>query len=152
MYSYGPPHMARQKQDDQLEYTFSSYVRIWDVALKTCQRQWTIGKSGERGSGISVQAAQHDDDDDDDITWPKQFKLWKVPIVVDSVMLVGVLTCCALLHSVCDLKITQMNMLLRLLWEFMCNKFKQVHNFVEATKTICFVKDEGRVNHSTMIR
>ena len=39
MYSYGPPHMARQKQDDQLEHTFSSYVRIRDVALKTCQRQ-----------------------------------------------------------------------------------------------------------------
>ena len=27
-----------------------------------CQRRWTIGKSGERGSGISVQAARHDDD------------------------------------------------------------------------------------------
>ena len=25
-----------------------------------------IGKSGERGSGIAVLAAQHDDDDDDD--------------------------------------------------------------------------------------
>ncbi len=25
-----------------------------------------IGRSGERGSGISVLAAQHDDDDDDD--------------------------------------------------------------------------------------
>ena len=25
-----------------------------------------IGRSGERGSGISVQAARHDDDDDDD--------------------------------------------------------------------------------------
>ena len=35
MYSYGPPHMAEQKQDDQLEHTFSSYVRIRDVALKT---------------------------------------------------------------------------------------------------------------------
>ena len=33
MYSYGPPHMAEQKQDDQLEHTYSSYVRIWDVAL-----------------------------------------------------------------------------------------------------------------------
>ena len=36
MYSYGPPHMAGQKQDDQHEHTFSSYVRIRDVALKTC--------------------------------------------------------------------------------------------------------------------
>ena len=35
-----------------------------DVALKTCQRRWTIGRSGERGSGISVLAARHDDDDD----------------------------------------------------------------------------------------
>ena len=59
--------MAEQKQDDQLEHTYSSYVRIWDVALKTCQRRWTIGRSGERGSGIFVLAARHDDDDDDDI-------------------------------------------------------------------------------------
>ena len=59
------PHMAGQKQDDQHEHRFSSYVRIRDVALKTCQRRWTIGKSGDRGSGISVLVVQHDDDDDD---------------------------------------------------------------------------------------
>ena len=64
MYSYGPSHMAKQKQDDQLEHTYSSYVRIRDVALKNCQRRWMIGRSGERGSGISVLAARHDDDDD----------------------------------------------------------------------------------------
>ena len=46
----------------QLEHIYSSSVRIWDVALKTCQRQWTIGKSGERGSEISVLAVQNDDD------------------------------------------------------------------------------------------
>ena len=63
MYSYGPPHMAEQKQDDQLKHTYSSYVRIRDVALKTCQRRWMIGRSGERGPGISVLAARHDDDD-----------------------------------------------------------------------------------------
>ena len=63
MYSYGPPHMAEQKQDDQLEHTYSSYVRRQDVALKTCQRLWMIGRSGKRGSGISVLAARHDDDD-----------------------------------------------------------------------------------------
>ena len=65
MYSYGPPHMAMQKQDDQHEHTFSNYVRIRDVVHKTCLRRWTIGKSSERGSGISVLPAQHDDDDDD---------------------------------------------------------------------------------------
>ena len=63
MYSYGPPRMAELKQDDQFEHTYSSYARIRDVALKTCQMQWTIGRSGEKGSGISVLAA-HDDDDD----------------------------------------------------------------------------------------
>ena len=61
MYSYGPPHMAKQKQDDQLEHTYSSYVRIRDVTLKTCQKRQVIGRSGERGSGISVLAARHDD-------------------------------------------------------------------------------------------
>ena len=65
MYSYGSPHMAAQKQGDQLERTFSSYVRIQDVVLKTYLGRWTIGRSGERGSGISVLPARYDDDDDD---------------------------------------------------------------------------------------
>ena len=65
MYSYGPPHMAKQKQDDQLEHTYCSYVRIRDVALKTSQKRWMIGKSGERRSGISVLVARHDDNDKD---------------------------------------------------------------------------------------
>ena len=63
MYSYEPPHVRRQ--DDQHEHTFSSYVRIRDVVLKTCLGRWTIGRSGERGSGISVLPARHDDDDED---------------------------------------------------------------------------------------
>ena len=62
MYSYWPPFMAEQKQDDHLEHTYSSYVRIRDVALKTCRRRWTIRRSGERGSGICLLAARHDDD------------------------------------------------------------------------------------------
>ena len=56
---------GRAKAGSQLEHTYSSSVRIRDVALKTCQRRWTIGRSGERGLGISVLAARHDDDDDD---------------------------------------------------------------------------------------
>ena len=62
MYSYGPPHMAVKKQDDQHEHTFSSCVWIRDVVLRTCPERWTIGRSGERGSGISVLPARHDDD------------------------------------------------------------------------------------------
>ena len=65
MYSYGPPHMAEQKQSNQLEPIFSSSVKIRDVALTTCQKRWTIGRSGERGSEISVLVARQDDDDDD---------------------------------------------------------------------------------------
>ena len=59
---------GRTHQDDQLEHTYSSYVRIRDITLKTCQKRWMIGRSGERGSGISVLAARHDDDDDIDYT------------------------------------------------------------------------------------
>ena len=62
LYGHLPPHMAGQKQDDQLELTYSNYVRTQDVTLKTCRRRWMIGRSGERGSGISVLAARHDDE------------------------------------------------------------------------------------------
>ena len=58
--------MAVQKQNDQHEHTFSSYVRIRDVVLKTYLGRWTIGMSGERGSGISMLPVRYDDDDDDD--------------------------------------------------------------------------------------
>ena len=44
------------------------FVRL---KLKTCRRWWMIGKSGERGSGISVLAARHDDDDDENYFWDK---------------------------------------------------------------------------------
>ena len=45
-----PPHTAAQKQDDQHERTFSSYVRDTGLfVLKTYLGRWTIGRSGERG-------------------------------------------------------------------------------------------------------
>ena len=49
----------------QHEHTFSSYGRIRDVVQKTYLGRWTIGRSGERGSGIFVLPARYDDDDDD---------------------------------------------------------------------------------------
>ena len=55
--------MAEQGQDDYLEPTYSNSVPIRDLALRTCWNHWTIGKVGERGSGISVLVARHDDDD-----------------------------------------------------------------------------------------
>ena len=66
MYSSGHLHMDEQRQDVQLEATFSSSVSIRDVAQRICRKQWTIGRCGERRSGISVLIARHDDDDDDD--------------------------------------------------------------------------------------
>ena len=63
MYSYGHLHMAEQKQGDQLEPTYSSSVRKWGVALRTCRKQWMIGRGDERGSGISVLTTRQDDDD-----------------------------------------------------------------------------------------
>ena len=62
MDSNGPLHMAEQKQGDQLELTYSSSVRIQEVTLRTCQKRWTIGRGGKRGSGISVLVARHDDE------------------------------------------------------------------------------------------
>ena len=66
MYSCGPLHMDEQRQDVQLEPIYSSCVQIRYVALRTCWKQWTIGRCGERGSEISVLIARHDDDDDND--------------------------------------------------------------------------------------
>ena len=62
MYSYGPPHIAEKKQVKQLKHTYSSSVRIRNVALKTCQRRWTIGRSGKRGSGIFLLVARSRDE------------------------------------------------------------------------------------------
>ena len=73
MYSCGPPAYG------QLEHTYSSYVMIRDVILKTCQRRWMIGRRGERGSGISVLATRHDDDDNDSNLNPKY---WMVNFII----------------------------------------------------------------------
>ena len=51
-------HMAKQKQDDQLELTYSSYVKTQDVTVKTCRRRWMIGRSGERWSGMMMMIKQ----------------------------------------------------------------------------------------------
>ena len=67
MYSCGPLHMDEQRQDVQLEPTYSSSVQIRDIALRICRKQWTIGMCVERRSGISVLIAWHDDDDE--YTW-----------------------------------------------------------------------------------
>ena len=56
--------MQEQRQDDQLEPIYNSSVLIQDLDLKTSREQWTIKTGGKRGTGRSVQAAQHDGDDE----------------------------------------------------------------------------------------
>ena len=63
------PTYGQAKAGRPARNTCSSYVRTRDVTLKTCQRRWVIGRSGERGSGISVRVARHDDDDDELLPW-----------------------------------------------------------------------------------
>ena len=48
--------MEEQRQDDQREPIYNSFVPIQDVALKTYRERWTIEKGGRRGSGRSVLA------------------------------------------------------------------------------------------------
>ena len=69
-YSCGPFQLGQQRQDDQLEPTYSISVPIRDVVLKTCRKQETIERVGERGSRISMLIVPHDDDDDDVIPEP----------------------------------------------------------------------------------
>ena len=49
--------MDEQRQDDQLEPTYSSFVSIRDVALRISRKQWMIGKGDESESGIFVLMA-----------------------------------------------------------------------------------------------
>ena len=69
-----------------------------------------------------------------------------------SIVVVGTLTCYALLYSVCDLKAAQINEQRCLSWEFMLFVFELHNKTVEATKNICCSKVEGAVDDSTVIR
>ena len=69
------PHTWPCKSRTTSTNIHSATMRIRDVVQTTCQKRWTIGKSGERGSGISVLPARHDDDDDDDIFYTKKLQI-----------------------------------------------------------------------------
>ena len=49
--SWGPLHMDKQRQDDQLEPEYNSSVPKQDVALKTYRKQSSIEKSQGEGQG-----------------------------------------------------------------------------------------------------
>ena len=65
-----------------------------------------------------------------------------VTTVVGSVM-----TCCALLHSISDLKAMQMTVHCSLICELMLYKLELDDN---VTKSVCCVKGEGAVDYSTI--
>ena len=52
---------GRERERD--EHCKEDLDKPQDVVLKTYLGRWTIGRSGERGSGISVLPARYDDDE-----------------------------------------------------------------------------------------
>ena len=78
----------------------------------------------------------------------KQFKLWEVPDVVGSIVVVGVLTHTVLLHSMSDLRAIEMNVQYSLILKLRVYKFE----LAQATKNICFTKGEGIVDQNTVNR
>ena len=47
--SWGPLHMDEQRQNDQLEPTYNSFVPIQDITLKTYRERWTTETGGVNG-------------------------------------------------------------------------------------------------------
>ena len=76
----------------------------------------------------------------------KQFKSWRVPIVVSSIVVVSTLTRCVLLHSVCNFKAVQMDVQRCLIRELILYEFELDHNAsAEEIKNIWRVKEENAV-------
>ena len=57
------PTYGRAKAGRPARTYIQQLCKDTDVALRTCRKLWTIGKDGERGSGISVLMAQCDDEE-----------------------------------------------------------------------------------------
>ena len=70
--------------------------------------------------------------------------------VVDSIVVVCVLICCALLYFMCYLKVSQKNVQHSLLWELISYKFEIGDNVMETTKNVYCLKGDGVVDHSSV--
>ena len=60
------PTLGRAKAGRPARTYIQQLCEDRDVVLKTYLGRWTIGRSGERGSGTSVLPARYDDDDSHD--------------------------------------------------------------------------------------
>ena len=72
--------------------------------------------------------------------WTNQLKPWSIPAVVDSIMVVGALTRCTSIHTMCELKSVQMNVKRCPIRKLAPYKFKLDHNAAKVTKNICCAK------------
>ena len=94
------------------------------VQLKMYHKINSFTKVGQKLCNILVHAS---------LWWLKQFKLWYLPAVVSSTVVVGVLTYCVLFHSVYD-------------------KFKLSYSVViEATKNISYATGISTIDYSNQI-
>ena len=69
--------------------------------------------------------------------------------MIGSIVVVGVLTHCALLHSI---KVAKVNVQYSLIQDLTPYVIKLDHNATEATKNISYAKGEGAIGHSTVTR
>ena len=72
--------------------------------------------------------------------------------MVGSIVVAGVLTHCALLYFMCDLKAVQINMQHSLIQELMLYKIELGYSDVEGIKNICCAKKEVAADCSTVTR
>ena len=67
-----------------------------------------------------------------------------LPVIFDSIVVVGTLTCNALLHFMCDLTGTQMNVKCILIQDL--HECELDNNTAETTKNICRMEGQGAVD------
>ena len=79
---------------------------------------------------------------------PNYFKPCYVPVIVGSIVVVGKLTRCVLIHSVYDFKVAQMNAKVVQLGNFCFTSSNLGHNTTGAIRNIAIGKDD----HSTVTR
>ena len=79
-------------------------------------------------------------------------KPWLLPAVVGSIVEVSALTRCILLHSVCDLKVAQINVQHSLIQKLLLYELETDNYATEATKNICSAIGEGAVDQNTVTR